>query len=318
MEAEAIARRALERYDLGDDADLELVRVGENATFRVDARRGTWALRVHRPGYRTAAMVRSEIAWMEALGDQGVATPRAARGVDGDVVQVLDDPEHGERLVSVLSWEEGELLERVDDAGRWRELGALMGAVHAHAERWEQPAGFERWAWDADGMVGDRPHWGDPLGLADWDAEARGLVAAARDRVRERLGAFGTGADRYGLVHGDMAFGNVLVPGTGPPVLIDFDDCGWGWRLWELAVPLAALDGEPVFAERRDAIVEGYRSRRPLPDDQLAELPTFVMARRLVTLGWVLTHAETEHARRQRAWRIATFPAAARRFLALS
>jgi glyoxylase-like metal-dependent hydrolase (beta-lactamase superfamily II) len=65
-------------------------------------------------------------------------------------------------------------------------------------------------------------------------------------------------------------------------------------------------------------LVDGYRSRRALPDDHLAELPTFVMARRLATLGWVLTHADTEHARRLRAWRIATFPDATRRYLASS
>jgi Ser/Thr protein kinase RdoA (MazF antagonist) len=317
VEAEAIARRALERYDLGEEVGLELVRVGENATFRVDARRGAWALRVHRPGYRTPAMVRSEIAWMEALRATGIATPLAMRAVDGDVVQALEVAGE-ERLVSVLSWERGELLERVDDLGRWRELGALMGAVHAHGEAWTHPDGFERWAWDADGMVGERPHWGDPLGLEDWDDETRRLLVAARERVRARLAAFGTSADRYGLVHGDLAFGNVLVPGEGPPVLIDFDDCGCGWHLWELAVPLASCDGEPVFAPRRDALVDGYRSRRALPDDHLAELPTFVMARRLATLGWVLTHADTEHARRLRAWRIATFPDAARRYLASS
>lgn len=317
MEAESIARLALERYDLGDDADLVPVRHGENAIFRVDARRGTWALRVHRPGYRSPAMVRSELAWMEALRAAGLATPLALRGIDGDVVQALPDGAGDERLVSALSWEQGEPLEHVDDLGRWHELGGLMAAVHAHGAAWARPDGFTRWSWDADGMVGERPHWGDPLGLDDWDDDARRLLAASRERVRQRLAAFGTAPGRYGLVHGDLAFGNVLVPGGGPPVLIDFDDCGWGWYLWELAVPLAPFDGEPGFEERRDALVAGYRERRPLPDDELVELPTFVIARRLVTLGWVLTHAETEHAQRLRAWRIGTFPDAARRYLAL-
>ena len=36
----------------------------------------------------------------------------------------------------------------------------------------------------------------------------------------------------------------------------------------------------------------------------------------VVTLGWVFTHADTEHAARQREHRIASFPEAARRYLA--
>ena len=80
---------------------------------------------------------------------------------------------------------------------------------------------------------------------------------------------------------------------------------------------LAPFDGTEGYDARRDAIVDGYRSRWPLSDEDLVELPTFVMARRLVTLGWVFTHADTEHATRQRERRIATFPEAARRYLEL-
>ena len=313
-DAGAIAERALELYDAGPDPRLEFVRHGENTTFRVDGDRGAWALRVHRPGYRTADEVRSELAWMEALQASGVRTPTAVRALSGDVVVEVAAPE-GTRLASAMTWEPGDPLSAADDDAAWRDLGALMGRVREHGIAWERPSGFARWAWDARGMLGPDPHWGDPALLPDWDAEALELVEAARRRVRERLAAFGDGADRFGLVHADLAFHNVLVD-AGEPVLIDFDDAGWSWFMWELGVALAPFDGRPGFDERRDALVDGYRSTCGVADVELAELPTFVMARRLVTLGWVLTHAETDHAQAQRAWRIASFPAAARAFLA--
>ena len=312
MHDDELARAALARYDLGRPEQLELVRRGENSTYRVDALRGAFALRVHRPGYRTHDMIRSEIAWMEALRGTGVATPLAVRTVDGDVVADLP----GDRHVSVLTWEGGEPLAESEDMDEWRELGRLMAEVRVHGQTWAPPTWFTRPAWDLDGMVGDAPHWGDPVALGAWDGGTRDLLVAARDRVRERLAAFGTDPERYGLVHADLAFENVLRRDGAPPVLIDFDDCGWSWYLWELAVVLAPFDGTDGFAPRRDALVDGYRSRWALPDDDLAELPTFVMARRIVTLGWVFTHAETEHAARQRERRIASFPEAARRYLA--
>ena len=314
MDDDALAREGLRRYDLGLPVQLELVRRGENATYRADAPRGSFAVRVHRPGYRTREMIRSEIAWMEALAGAGVATPRAARSVEGDVVVALPT-DAGERHVSVLTWEAGEPLTESDDMDDWRALGRLMAEVRVHGATWGRPDWFTRPSWDAEGMVGATPHWGDPVALGLWDDETRALMIATRDRVRERLVAFGTDAERYGLVHADLAFANVLRRPGDSPVLIDFDDCGWSWYLWELAVVLTPFDGTDGYAPRLDALVDGYRSRWALPDEDLAELPTFVLARRLVTLGWVFTHAETEHAARQRERRIATFPAAARRYL---
>jgi Ser/Thr protein kinase RdoA (MazF antagonist) len=62
-------------------------------------------------------------------------------------------------------------------------------------------------------------------------------------------------------------------------------------------------------------LIEGYRGVRPLPDADIAELPTFLMCRRLATLGWTFSRADTPHAQRQRQRRLATTPAAARRFV---
>lgn len=314
MDDDAVAREALRRYDLDRPITIELARRGENSTYRLDAPRGTFALRVHRLGYRTPEMIRSELAWMEALAGTGIATPTAVRAIDGSVVATVET-EAGDRQVSVLTWESGEPLGDSDDLDQWRELGRLMAEVRVHGETWARPDWFVRPSWDAEGMVGATPHWGDPIELGLWTDEMLDLLRAARGRVRERLAAFGTGPDRYGLVHADLAFANVLMRPDAPPVLIDFDDCGWSWYLWELAVALTPFDGTEGFDARRDALVDGYRSRWPLADEDLAELPTFVMARRLVTLGWVFTHADTEHAARQRERRIATFPDAAQRYL---
>jgi Ser/Thr protein kinase RdoA (MazF antagonist) len=133
--------------------------------------------------------------------------------------------------------------------------------------------------------------------------------------VRERLERFGTARARFGLIHSDLGFENVLVQTDGRTVVIDFDDCGPSWYVYELASVLYPLEASPEFEARRDMLAAGYRERRALPEGDIAELPTFLMCRRLITLGWTFSRADTEHAQRQRARRLATSPAAARRFL---
>jgi len=307
--------RALARYGL-DGATVEFVRHGENTTYRIEQDGASFALRVHRPGYQTRASVRSEIAWMEALRESGLATPRAVVGINGGVVEEADLGE-GPRLLALFTWVEGEPLAHLDRPELWERLGSIMATVHAHGRAFVRPAGFVRQAWDAEGMVGKaRPLWGDPVALGSWSPAEAERIEAARAEVLRRLARLPQTPDRYGLVHGDLAFENVLVQADGTPVVIDFDDCGTSWYLWELAVALFPFDGEPGFDDRRDALVRGYRQVASLLNEALDELPTFVMARRITTLGWLFMHAGTAHAEKQRAWRLRTLRPAIERYLA--
>ena len=78
--------------------------------------------------------------------------------------------------------------------------------------------------------------------------------------------------------------------------LIDFDDAGFGWHLFELVTSFYWQTGETYFDEIRDAVIDGYRAHRALPDAQLEYLPLFFLARGFTYLGWVHTRKETETA----------------------
>jgi Ser/Thr protein kinase RdoA (MazF antagonist) len=81
---------------------------------------------------------------------------------------------------------------------------------------------------------------------------------------------------------------NVLVEGAGLRI-IDFDDAGYGWHMFELATSLYFVRREAFYELARDALVEGYRRHRTLPDEQLRLLPLFLAVRSTTYLGWVHT-----------------------------
>ncbi len=73
----SVAERAVARFGLPRDVTVKLINVSENATYRVedgDSQR-KWALRVHREGYHSRTAIASELVWLAALRDDGVATP---------------------------------------------------------------------------------------------------------------------------------------------------------------------------------------------------------------------------------------------------
>lgn len=309
---EAAARLALPRFGIAAAAPLALIHHRENAVFCVDdpADGSRWAMRVHRHSYRTCDEIRSELGWMDALREAGVPTPRARPGTDGDPLQLVTPPDGGPGVqVDLLAWIEGCSLAAGAGAGQgyeghggraMRELHRLVGRTSAliqqHGRTWTPPPGFSRPVWDIDALIGPRALWGDYADLVVLGAGEVALMHRAADRVRRRLDTFGRSPDRFGLTHGDLMPDNVLVA-DGVPYVIDFDDAGYGWYLYDLATLLADKVVDPSFAEVRGAWVEGYRAVAPLPDEHLDALDALVMARLLLGLGWMHTRRETAMAR---------------------
>ena len=98
------------------------------------------------------------------------------------------------------------------------------------------------------------------------------------------------------MIHADFVSENLMVDGENVR-LIDFDDAGFGWHLFELATALHFETEAPYYQEAYTSLLAGYREYRPLPDEQLAYLPLFMLARSFTYLGWVHTRFETETAR---------------------
>ncbi len=302
---EAIARRALPRWNIGSAA-LEVLKYRENAVFKVQVGDERFALRVHRPGYHSDDALHSELQWMDALARSGIDVPRIVPTIEGELFTVVrDDAVPAPVQVDLFEWIEGRQLGSVETelAGDstsigdlYRTLGSIAGSLHNQAQGWQPPPGFVRHAWDEQGLAGEEPFWGRFWDLPQLTPEQRKLLAAARDRVYRDLAALPKTPATYSMIHADFCQENLLVDGRRVR-LIDFDDAGFGWHLFELVTPLYFLMDEPYFDEVRDAVIDGYRTTRALPDAELARLPLFMLARGLTYVGWVHTRPETETAR---------------------
>jgi Ser/Thr protein kinase RdoA (MazF antagonist) len=293
-----IARAALALWPL-EVVDLQPIKVRENAVYAVHLRDGRRvALRVHRFGYHSNAALSSELSWCEALAAEGIEVPTVIRSRAGRAFECIESTELGEsRQVDVFEWIDGEQLGSAvagvsgDEAAVvrcYRTIGRLAARMHNQAARWDLPSGFTRHAWDENGLVGEQPRWGRFWELDALSADQRGLLLEVRAAVNKGLRAFGQTADRYGLIHADLVPENVMV-GDGGVRIIDFDDAGFGWHLFEIATSLYFIRGEPYFACARDAMVSGYREHRMLTDEHLRMLPLFMAARATTYLGWVHT-----------------------------
>jgi Ser/Thr protein kinase RdoA (MazF antagonist) len=293
-----VARAAAGHWGLAAETTAELLNLSENATYLLRAPGADpVVLRVHRPGYSTPRQIASELAWVQALSRAGrVHTAPVLPAPNGTlVVEISVDALPEPRPCVLFGFCAGHEPAE-DDLGAFERLGAIAARLHEHGRRWQPPVWFERRTWDQATTIGATPLWGrwqDGMGVGP---EERALLGRLHDALTAVLDGYGKDPERYGLVHADMRLANLLIDGDATTV-IDFDDCGSSWFLYDLASTLTFIEDRSDLRELIGAWLRGYRAVRPLSSADLAVVPTLIMLRRLLVLAWIGSHATTELAR---------------------
>lgn len=249
----------------------------ENAVYEIATPTGRAALRLHRTGYQTAAAIRSELEWTANLAARGLPVPAPLPTPGGETLILLPSGRHA----SAVTWVAGDPLGKHGEPlpaplplilSRHQALGRLLASLHATDAA---PTPFDRPLWDRDGLVGEAPVWG-----RFWDHPAatetdRTMLIRARDALRECL----TGPTQP--IHADVLRENVLA--CGPHLsLIDFDDCGTGYPLYDLGTALCQSLYEPAYPAIRDALMDGYGTT------DVPGVERMTLARVCASVGWTM------------------------------
>lgn len=265
-----------------------LIRNRENAVFSIMTPQGRGALRLHRCGYQSDAAIRSELWWCEALARAGAPVPQALRTREGGLLHRLPDG----RRASVIGWIDGDVMgeggvplpgDRAAQADLHHRLGALLAQVHRATDALTLPDDFSRPRWDIPGLLGEAPLWGRFWDHPQLSAGEGRRMADIRAACLDRLHAYAATGPDTGLIHADVLRENVMLGDA--MTLIDFDDSGFGFRLYDLGTVLSQNLTEPHVDAIRDGLVGGYGTLRPADLDML---PVFTLLRTLASVGWMM------------------------------
>ena len=290
----ATAERAIQFWDLGA-SELKLVSRSENVVFKVErTEQPHYALRLHRPGYNTLNELRAECMWTEALNHAGIRVPvYRYTSANEPYAQVLLADTDQTLQVGLIEWLDGVSLGSLIDAaedderlGYFRQFGGIIAQAHNQAADWQAPSGFTRRRWDADGLMGTDPLWGQFWRAPQLNDAQAEVLAETRTRIHSTLTDYGEPEAEFSLIHADLHPYNMLVDGAGIQI-IDFDDCGYSWHLYDIAVALYNYRGHRQFADICSELLAGYRASRPLREASLDQLSVFFLIRSLVWLGWI-------------------------------
>jgi len=275
-----VAFAALAEYDI-EAASIRPLATHFNTIFRIDATDGArYALRINRPGHRTLADIRSELAWLDALRretDLVVTEPMPMRS--GELVATIAAPGIPEpRHCALFRWIDGRGPIRRPTTAIISNLGALLARLHDHADRFSPAPAFTTRQLDQtwphgrpEALYSECPH---DLFTPDRKIVLRECAA----RVDAALGDLYTDPSGLRFLHADLHLGNVKLTPAGLAVL-DFDDSLWCYPVQDAGISLFYLQFNANYPALRDAFIGGYSAIRSWPRSTTGDADTFAAAR---------------------------------------
>lgn len=317
-----LAKKILQQYrrTLGESCTLKLLQQSENITYFVESPLRRAVLRLSRPAYHTEEELRAEAEWMLRLGEdfsKGFFCGRfdlrqPIAGDDGRYLYAAVDEAGDGCYGMAFTYLSGTPLEELplEQQIPWFEkLGEAAALFHCQAGAWDRAKHLPRLRWNYETMIGRSAVWGDwreafsGSGFMGADGgenavsqkDAGEILARADRRIAEKLQAYGVKAENYGLIHGDLRGANVLTEKDRLKI-IDFDDCGYGWYMQDLAACVSFIETEPAVSGLIAAWLKGYGRQRKLSAKDIDMTDTFIMMRRMQLMAWVNSRANAASA----------------------
>ena len=293
-----LAHRALHAYAL-KDARLSFVQYESNIIYRVDLPGlaspsgnaspylpNRYLLRIHAMDDTDA--IASELTFLAALDKEaGLPVPAPVSSPEGKLFTRVVTPGIPDgRVVSVMRWLDGRRYYHGLRPKHLTALGQVVAQMHNFSAGWQPPAEFTRPHWDWESQLGGS------MFKYSLDELVESMPIASRQPfhlisslAKQTMSSLGKNPGAYGLIHSDLYPENVLFK-AGKAYPIDFEDCGFGYWMWDIAIALSQWAWGNDWDRMRDAFQEGYSHYRSLPVEQWEHLDLFVATQFATMVLW--------------------------------
>nr|WP_154985405.1 phosphotransferase [Paenibacillus xylanexedens] len=269
IRARKVALSAIQQYDLEWDK-IEFIQLSESITYKIETSTANhYLLRIHSDRL-SREEIRSELLLLQALKKSKELN--VSEGIPScDGIYVLEiETEMGYRrpYVTMMRWIEGEKTTGEFTDSHAYNMGVMISRLHAAAKDFNPPSDFVRSAWGVESYKRELAKL-ERYHQRFLSEKAWKLYQDAAEKVVSQLTTMRPTEHNYGLIHADLHTGN-MVFNDDQPSPIDFERCGYGYFLYDMAGTMLEL-----WPKHRWQLIQGYERSRKLETDYTRDLECF-------------------------------------------
>jgi Ser/Thr protein kinase RdoA (MazF antagonist) len=288
FDKESLARALQAEYGLPPTIDVNLYRISGSDVYQVtDHGDSMWFLKVYRSTKYDARRALASARALQVLGRHGFSVPQLVPNQRGETLvefRAVEGPRIAYMYQGILGPEPREA-----DAEHGVRFGRTAARLHQVMDEVASPGDFS--VVDYDYLFG-RYLRGVEHFLEYETSALRFLRKLAQDLWNELNRLLPKTSPQFGFCHGDMHTGNAVLTDAGQIFLLDFDACGFGWRVMDIGTYYVSHDwmglDDEGYRKRQQVcsyFLQGYNSVRPLTEEELKALDLFMAIRHFELLG---------------------------------
>jgi len=276
-----IALLVKEKYPLGENVTASILKTGINHTYLVKAGALQYVFRVYSLNWRTESEISEEIKLLNLLKEHNIPVSYPVKDTASTYIQRLAAPE-GTRFAVLFSFAAGEKILQFP-APLHQRAGEIMAGFH----RITHGLQLERVQYTPDILLGHS--YAQLLRFLPGNQDEMVFMKLLQEYLYDMFNRAGDNGLRKGIVHLDIWFDNMSIDNSNNITLFDFDFCGNGWLLLDIAYYILQLYSteteENEFLLKRDHFLQGYESITTISEEEKQLLPAAGTAMYLFYLG---------------------------------
>lgn len=296
-------------YDISPLTKITLLSYKKNIVCLIeDIKKGSYSvMRIYRPGYYQKDELENKVAWIKEICKNvpSLIVPEPICGMDNSYIQTLHPISNFApyycSLSGFLRGKTFDCCESDELPAQFTKFGEITAFLHQQSIIWDTRESNLNWpVWDYDGLLGKNSRFGMLEESSLYFSSASNpsyslnqLLARTSETIERRLKKFGKTSTRYGIINSGIKLGNLMLC-KNKLAITGFDDCGFGWYLYDLAASVDSLTDSKQTAYLINSWLEGYRRQRHISNEEKSEIPTFIMMHRLSQLRRYINHFDYE------------------------
>lgn len=282
LSGQALLERILSNYPIATPLSCRLYKRGLNDTYVVTTEREPYVLRVYRRGWRTRSEIDFELELLTFLHERNMPVAYPIARKQGGFIEFVEAPE-GKRYIALFIYAAGQPVGNNLTARQSQRLGEVLAIVHNQMDDFRSH--FSRPALDSDYLL-DTPlttvkrlYSHRAAGIAYLEEQVENLK---QQLIELQLG---TKAPTYGVCMGDLHAGNAHFSELDEPTLFDFDQCGYGWRTFDIGKFLHTAHRSNLSKQVQTQFLKGYENIRQLSRVEHISIPLFTKVAHIWLMG---------------------------------
>jgi len=267
LSPEALIEEVLDRYEIGKVNRCLFWNRGLSDIYLIEAHTQSYILKISHHHWRSQSEIQFELEFLDFLYHQDIPVANPLKTKTGDLFVTVHAVE-GDRYAALFPCAPGEVPQGDLSLEQSKIMGQTLGSIHQAALNFDSTT--QRHSLDAEHLLDDSltiicPYLGRHSSDLDY-------LHTTIEKIKLQLTCLEQASPLWSVCWGDPHSGNVHFTADNQITLFDFDQCGYGWRIFDIAkflqVSLSAGISRPV----RDSFLVGYQNIQKLESVEISSL----------------------------------------------